>query len=478
MAEARTYLNYLRVPRYELMEAYQDVSNPALKVPDDIAIAAEYFGISSHEKDLIITARATTADQTKYWGFNSNQTKVSVSLFMKRSKLSYYELLELLLIRFINDPNSPTKSEIERPADTFDTDLQNVTNLTVAKFDLMDRFIRLWRKAGWKMWELDLLIRNPKIGNNAINGDTLVHLKQFKQLYNKLKLPFEILLTFYSNINTEVRIKPDKSAIIIQPLYIQLFQNSSVTNPVDAHFALAADRQHLVDETLPLSLNAGYTPVPTILSALAISQADFDSLKFKTDNHLSLASLSILLRNTYFAKALKLSVADFLLLLGNTNTATPFATVQTTLDCIQNFEYIKASGLSLAEFDYILNYNPDSPIGLRNESLVQLIDSLRKILATNKENIDKLNLSSANQSTILAFNADALQPMTSVQLAAALTPLQNILNAANADFVNASFSVEETAFILNLILPPLQTRVKQNLLKILKITAEKSKRSA
>src|SRR6266498_1516590 len=446
--ETRTYLNYLRVPRYELMEVFQDISNPASKVPDDTTIAAEYFGISSHEKDLVITARANTADQNKYWGFDSAQTKVSVSLFMKHSKLSYYELLELLLVKFFNDPDSPNRSEIERPADTFDTDLQQVTNLTVAKFDLMHRFIRLWRKTGWKMWELDLLIRNPKIGNNAINGDTLVHLKQFKQLQDKLKLPFEILLAFYTDINTEIRIKPDKSDVIIQPLYIQLFQNSSVTNPVDAHFALAADREHLVDETLLLELNAGYTPVPTILSALAISQTDFDSLKTKTDNHLSLVSLSTLLRYVYFTKALRLNTTDFLLLLGNTNITDPFTSVHATIDCMKNFEFIKASGLSLSELDYVLNYNPDSPIGLRNESLVQLIDSLRKILATNKENIDKLNLSVADQNTIRTFNANALKAMTDVQLIAAITPLQNILNAANTNFVNASFSVEEAASII------------------------------
>ncbi len=468
--ETRTYLNYLRIPRYELMETYQDISNPANKVPDDITIAAEYFGISSHEKDLIITARANTADQNKYWGFDSTQAKVSVSTFMKHSKLSYYELLELLLARFVNDPDSPNKSEIERPADTFDTDLQNVTNLTVAKLDLMHRFIRLWRKTGWKMWELDLLIRNPKIGNNATNGDTLVHLKQFRQLQDKLKLPFEILLAFYTDINTEIRIKPDKSDVIIQPLYIQLFQNSSVTNPVDAHFALAADRQHLVDETLLMELNAGYTPVPTILSALAVSQTDFDSLKSKTNNHLSLVSLSTLLRHAYFAKALKLNVTDFLLLLGNTNTTDPFASVEATLDCIKNFEFIKASGLSLSELDYVLNYNPDSPIGLRNESLVQLIDSLRKILTTNKENIDKLNLSAADQTTIRTFNANALQAMTDAQLIAAITPLQNILNAANTSFVNASFSVEETSFIIkfdtSVITPAGKTKLIANIKKL------------
>lgn len=447
--ETRTYLNFLRVPRHELMEAFQDISNPANKTPNDVSIAAEYFGISSYEKTLITTAKATAPDQNKYWGFDTTKKTVPVSVFTDHTKLSYYETLELLLVRLVNDPASPTKSVIERPVDTCDTSVQQITNITVDKLDVAHRFIRLWRKTEWKMWEVDLLIRNPKVGNNVINGDTLVRLKQFKQLQYKLKSPTEVLLAFYNNINTEERIKPDKPDVIIQPSYITLFQNTAVTNPVDAHFALAVDRQHLASETLLLELNAGYSPVPTILSSLAITQTDFDALKPKTDNHLSLASLSVLLRYAYLAKALRLTVKDLLLLLKNTNTTDPFASVEATLDCIENFEYIKASGITLTELDYVLNYSPDSPIGLRNESLVQLIDSLRKILVTNKENIDKLHLSLADRNAILAFNADALQPMTDVQLNTALTPLKTILSAANSNFVDAAFSVEETSFIIH-----------------------------
>ncbi|HVI47985.1 MAG TPA: neuraminidase-like domain-containing protein [Chitinophaga sp.] len=446
--ETSTYLNYLRVPRPELMEAFQDISNPANKVPTDEAIAAAYFGICTHEKDLIITARATQPDQDKYWGFDTTQTTVPVSAFMQRSKLSYYEVLELLLVKSVNDPVN-NKSVIERPVDTCDTAQQQITHLTLQKFDLMHRFIRLWRRTGWKMWELDLLLQNGKIGASSINGATLVNLRAFKQLGDKLKLPLEVLLALYGNINTAQRIQPDNPDVIIPSLYDQLFQNPVITQPVDVKFALnAADRQHLVDETVPLGLAVGYTPVPTILSALAMQQTDFDVLAGKTDGHLSLSSLSVLLRYIYLAKGLKRSVKDLLLLLGITNTTDPFSSVQATLDVIKNYEYIQRSGITLLELDYVLNYSPDSPIGLRNESLVQLIDVLRKILANNKEKIDQLSLSPADRAAILAFDADGLSPMTNPQLITALTPLQTILNNANAGFVLAGFSVEEATFII------------------------------
>ena len=92
-----------------------------------------------------------------------------------------------------------------------------------------------------------------------------------------------------------------------------------------------------------------------------------------------------------------------LLFLGITNDADPFSTLQVTLDSIKKLERIKSSGLSLLELDYILNYKTDSPIGLRIESIAQFIDSLKKILITNKEKIEQLELSVADRNSILTL---------------------------------------------------------------------------
>ena len=213
--EARTYLNYLRVPRYELMEAFQNKTDVNAKTPDDASVAAEFFNMSWKEKDLIITTRNTSVDQDKYWKFDTNQNTISVSLFTNRTGLTYYEILELLMVKFVN--SDINKSTISRTIDSCDVDLQSINNLTLTKFDLIHRFIRLWRKSGYKMWELDLLLRNSKIGNNKIDGDTLINLKRFKQLQDRLKLKTESLLAFYGEINREIRIKPEKQDIVIQP---------------------------------------------------------------------------------------------------------------------------------------------------------------------------------------------------------------------------------------------------------------------
>jgi hypothetical protein len=444
--ETRVYLNYLRVSRYELMEAFQDKS-AASKIPSDASIAAEYFGISSYETALIVASSdAVAVKQDLYWKFDTTQTSVSVSDFMKRGKLSYYEVLELLMVKYVNDPGLPPQSAIDRPADTCNVDVQVVTNLTLQKFDRMHRFIRLWRKTGWKMWELDLLIRNPKIGNSRIDGDTLINLKKFKQLRERLSLSLDLLLAFYSDINVEERIQADKPDIKIKPLYDQLFQNPAITNPTDNRFVRPLDSTILLDVAAAGSVN-GYTPVPTILSALALKQTDFELLRTKTNNHLSDASLSTLLRYTYLARSLRLTVRDLLLLLAITNRSDPFSTIQTTLDLTEELEAIKESGLSLLELDYILNYSPDSSVGLREETVAQFIGALRTILVNNDDAIAKLTLDDTKTNTIMSFDVAAL-PLGGAGLALAIQPLQSMLNAALEGFVQAGFAVEEARYIV------------------------------
>lgn len=468
--EARTYLDYLRVPRFELMEAFQDHSDSASAVTREASIASEYFGSSSHEA-MVITSTINTSQPAgmdelqKYWGekgkcwsktqpefegINIALKEIPVKLFLNRLKLSYNELLELLQVKFLNEPD---QTVLQRPSDSCSLDVQMVTNLSPVKFDKIHRFIRLWRKTGWNMWELDLLIRNPKVGGNQINRQTLANLKRFKQLQEKLGLPFEIVLAFYGNINAEQRTMPENPGWKIQPLYHQIFLNKAIIHPPDDHFKLdpgvpeRIEQLKLLHEPLSFEAAGGYTPVPSILSALAIRQADFDTLRTKTNNHLSMASLSTLLRYTYLARSMKLSVKDLWLLLAITGTTDPFNSLQSTLDFIKSYDALKSSGLPLAELHYVLTFSPASPAGLRRETISQLIDGLRKILADNEKTIAKLNLDETNRNLMIAFNTFALEGMADAELLLKIKPLQDALKAVGDGFKQAKFAVDESEFI-------------------------------
>ena len=466
--ETRTYLKYLLVPRYELMKKFQDISVPANKKPKDLDIAAEYFGISSHETKIITaTDEDTVAKQNVYWKFNTNQTSVEVSDFLDRTKLTYEELLELLLVRFVNNPDLPSRSVIERPADTCDVDVQKINNLDVGRFDLMHRFIRLWRKTGWKMWELDLLLRNSKIGKGVLDSDAVINLWHFKKLQEKLKIPFEILLAFYDEINTEERVSAMHKDVKIPTLYDQLFRNITITNPIDENF-----KNLPLDSSIVLGLNTtapydGYTPIPSILSALAVTQTDIDLLIPKTDGKLSLTSLSILLRYSYIAKGLKIRIKDFLTFLKITNTTDPFASIEVTLQSIEAFENIKASGFSILELDYVLRHNPDSPIGLRQETIIQFITALRNILIKNQEIIDNLGLDETSQVTMLSLDADTLLSASDAQVLLDIQPLQGTLKLLKDNFTDANFSIQEMEYILQY--DPANGSDKNNLIEYIKL---------
>src|SRR5699024_9244783 len=213
-----------------------------------------------------------------------------------------------------------------------------------------------------------------------IDEDCLVALKQVKELQDSLSVSVEELLVFYDEINTEIRATSDESGGEIDPLYHRLFLNVSVSNPIDINFELPlGGGETLSDHTT------------TILSALAIRDEDFNLLSPKTDGQLTVESLSILYRYVSLAKKLRLSVKNLLLLLEITDITDPFESLEQTSELLKYHQAIRASGFSLIELNYVLNYAPESPAGLREEVLVQYIEALRTNLANFNNEIQRRN---------------------------------------------------------------------------------------
>jgi hypothetical protein len=380
--ETRMFLEHLGVPRHQLMEDFQDRSDAGNALPKDVDIAAEYYGISSKEQAFILPAvsEANATKQNEYWGFDSTLSTIPVSTFLEKSKLDYHQLLDLLQVKFVNpDVN---QSVINRPVDDCDVNKQTIDNLTLAKLDKIHRFLRLWRRGGWSMWELDLLIRNPKVGNSVLDGNCLVALRRFKLLQKELALSVEELLTFYGPINTEIRVTSDATTKEILPLYHRLFLNIAVSNPVDIHFQIPIPAGGAL---------LGHSHKPTILSALAITDKDLSLLAPMTDGQLSVSSLSILYRYVRLAKKLRLSIKDMLQLLDITDVTDPFKTVEQTRELLKYHKAIKAAGFSLVQLNYALNHVPDSPAGLREEVIVQYMAILRAGLSSLKNDLLESN---------------------------------------------------------------------------------------
>lgn len=366
LEEARVYLNHLGVPRYQLMTTFQ---NRVASTPQNVDIAAEYFGISPEEEALIVTT--DTANQATYWGVVDpvNDLQI-VATFLQQSGLSYEQLIELLSVSFIQD--SKDSSTIVSDSDACDTQKQRITNLSLSRLDKIHRFIRMWRKASWKMWELDRLILNPKLGNGTLDINALLQLKYASDIQGRLSLPVEQLLALYEDINITPRDFPTGHE---DPLYVRLFQNSAVLNPPDPAFDLGKVNPPPAPPPPPPDTLANH--IPTLLAALAVQEADLNLLLPMTNGNLTLDNLSILYRYITLAQSVRLAISDLLLLLSTLNVADPFANLPATAGVLDAFAQLQGTGFTLAQLDYLLAYRPDAPLGLRSDAIAGYLAQLR-----------------------------------------------------------------------------------------------------
>jgi len=72
-----------------------------------------------------------------------------------------------------------------------------VKNWGANRRDLMHRFLRVWRRSGWKMWELDLLLTNATINPDALGPKTLARLYRVARLQRTTGLGIDQLAAFY-----------------------------------------------------------------------------------------------------------------------------------------------------------------------------------------------------------------------------------------------------------------------------------------
>ena len=99
------------------------------------------------------------------------QVLAFVPILLHRADLRHRELVQLLATRFIN-PDGAIKI-VETTADNFatcDTGKQAIVTWTPDALSRFDRFVRLWRRLGCAIWDLDKVLMATSVGNNAIDA--------------------------------------------------------------------------------------------------------------------------------------------------------------------------------------------------------------------------------------------------------------------------------------------------------------------
>ncbi len=394
--ETRTYLQHLGVRRYELMETFHKGESPSELT--DISIASESLLLTTKEREIITGALQN--QPWEFWGLMQTGNAIAdplnpantiqvgwvealghVDILLARAGLSYKELREAIRTSFLDQAQTlhieahPSVPEEEK--DTCDPTRLILVPLNEPTLTRVYRFLRLWRKLGWTIEELDkaLAALNPA----GLDVNCLVKLSLVQRLRSELKIPLVRMLTWWSEIDSVQHPEGTKS------LYEQLFLNKAILNPIDDAFRL----EKLATNNGKLSEH-----VPAVVAALGISASDLSLLVSNDavhatlnlpqsdiqDDALNLANLSRLYRVASFAKALKLSIRDFLVA-RTLIEIDPFdpGHIEDTLRFVDKVNKIRSSGFALAEVDYLLRHWVVAPsgLGLTEERIALALEDMR-----------------------------------------------------------------------------------------------------
>lgn len=347
-AEARAYLAHLGVRRNQLMEHFR--REGAAPLPIDVA--AEYLGLTPRERSIITGTAAETTRQM--WGmstaeFNQLLSNRRAEVVLERSGLPYEELVQLLEVRLV-DPSANMRVEFAGADCNLAT--ATITNLTSASLDRIHRFVRLQRKLGWPIAELGQTCAVLSI--TSLNDEALTQLAAVKHVREALTAPLETILAWWSaRLSTQ--------AADHQPSLFDRIFNDPTVNPPDVDvFRLNAARTQLQNSNLPIADH-----VTVISTALGVSTENLLLLfaELPTDR-LNLTNLTLLYKALTLAKALQVSIRDFVSIRTITGMD-PFDGAASTERFVTLTRLLRESGFDLPTLDYLLRHQTTETINNR-----------------------------------------------------------------------------------------------------------------
>jgi peptidoglycan hydrolase-like protein with peptidoglycan-binding domain len=412
-AEADVYFGHLGVRRADLMEALLPGSRADILT--NVALARESLGLGSLEASIIVGQTTSQPDSAtpgpwNLWGFvdatlspasaipdpSDSLRRIAagawidvlrgrVDVFLQQAGLSYGDLLDLLDTYYVNPAANDQRlitivSTDEENVDTCETSKLALNGLDAAAAARAVRFVRLWRRLGWSMRDLDRAI--TAFGGTGPDDALLIRLAHVQRVQAALGLPVQRLLSWWSPIDSARYIDHQAPGQARSPsLYDQLFRNRAIINPPDGAF---------VEQ--PGSLGGTLSDhVPTIAAALRLTPDDLKLLLASpqilppdatdpttTDDALSLDNLSRLHRHASLARAARLKVRDHLAALAIV-APDPFAPTTDTILFLEKVTAVRESGFTFGELAYLLRHSdaPERPLAPSDEAVGTLLATLR-----------------------------------------------------------------------------------------------------
>ena len=376
--EAAVFLAHLGVSRRDLIESLRPMPEPFdPNAPIVGRMAAERLGLTDTERRILVGEPLTPPHASEdFWGGATVVQLATVKELLDRSGLSYAELEALIATWFINPTNALAITGA--PVDTCDTTKLKINGLTADVLDRAHRFVRLWRKLGWTILEVDRAVHAlvPDPNTPVLTNEVLVRLDHFHALRSELRLSVAQTLALWKPIDTT---EP-------RSLYRSLFYNPAVFKPQDEVFRLSPDGQELVRiDTFLADQSAALQ---------AVFRLNADGLEFllaKTDGRLNLSNLSLIYRHATLARQLNLTVQDLVTAIEVTGLD-PFRAdhSQDALRFVETVRAIRSSGLDFRQLDYLIRHRFNSAA-----SFVPLDSTLAQTLAEVRDGLLKIETTSA-----------------------------------------------------------------------------------
>jgi hypothetical protein len=353
--ELRTYLQQWNMPLWQLRQGLLPLAGGS--VAEQAAVAAERLGMNVHAQNIVTIPNAVTpavAWNTSDFSATAPNGLAYVPAFLHASSLTYDGLLALLDTSWVQGGLGIELVGLNDSCDTTQMTLSPAP-LDTGFLDRAHRFLRLWLATGYEMWELDLLLNAPSVGNGTLDESALVALQAFWQLQTASRLEVVQLLALYEDVDVADHLDVDGTTTT--SLYSQVFLNPTTT--------WAAPDPDLV--SLPAGGPIGDPTladhVKAIQPALGVSATDVATLFSLTDGTLTLANLSLIYRVGLLATAAKLTIPSLFSMaaLITPTAATPadalaplLPSPAATLEFLAQATAIQQSALSLDALTYLL----------------------------------------------------------------------------------------------------------------------------
>ena len=371
LEELRTYLKHFGL---SLSQLYTLLNEPAHKQAQEKLLLSD--------KELLIIGTPNPANVLRKFGNPPNLAKLSVSDFIRLAAISRADLDELIAVTSIPELENMDTRVVESPEDIQQyKELFTAASITPGNLDIVNRYLRLWKKTPWSICEFDTILvslGHVDLFSNLEEKDAegqfkILVLADVITIQNSLKLSVEELCGIIDDLPEAARNANESG------LYRRLFN-------VDKILTGAAP-------TLS-NIKAEDTITPYLLTGLSINEQELNMLfaLLGIDNINALVPLNKLLlsrlyRQTQVSVGLKLNIEAFVAAVKVCIGTGEISSVNQVIQLIDDKRWIDSSPFKFQQLDFILNgaISQEIKYNYTNQKVKGLVAEMKNIIAPGTE---------------------------------------------------------------------------------------------